>query len=224
MSEEQRKELKRLLLKYTAALKTLETQISILIQDYEQQNNYNLVEHVKSRIKRLESAEKKLVSRNYEVTVENIEKHVHDMVGVRIVCAFLSDVYKIVEMIEKSETIQVYAKKDYIAHPKESGYSSYHLLVYVPIYLLDGKEMVEAEIQIRTLAMDFWASLDHKIQYKFQGSVPKQVQDNMYKCAIDINDLDHKMLILNDKMQEYKEEKDRKSSLFSFQKIKFVVR
>ena len=186
MSEEQRKELKRLLLKYTAALKTLETQISILIQDYEQQNNYNLVEHVKSRIKRLESAEKKLVSRNYEVTVENIEKHVHDMVGVRIVCAFLSDVYKIVEMIEKSETIQVYAKKDYIAHPKESGYSSYHLLVYVPIYLLDGKEMVEAEIQIRTLAMDFWASLDHKIQYKFQGSVPKQVQDNMYKCAIDI--------------------------------------
>ena len=90
MSEEQRKELKRLLLKYTAALKTLETQISILIQDYEQQNNYNLVEHVKSRIKRLESAEKKLVSRNYEVTVENIEKHVHDMVGVRIVCAFLS--------------------------------------------------------------------------------------------------------------------------------------
>ncbi len=210
MSEEQRKELKRLLLKYTAALKTLETQISILIQDYEQQNNYNLVEHVKSRIKRLESAEKKLVSRNYEVTVENIEKHVHDMVGVRIVCAFLSDVYKIVEMIEKSETIQVYAKKDYIAHPKESGYSSYHLLVYVPIYLLDGKEMVEAEIQIRTLAMDFWASLDHKIQYKFQGSVPKQVQDNMYKCAIDINDLDHKMLILNDKMQEYKEEKDRK--------------
>lgn len=210
MSEEQRKELKRLLLKYTAALKTLETQISILIQDYEQQNNYNLVEHVKSRIKRLESAERKLVSRNYEVTVENIEKHVHDMVGVRIVCAFLSDVYKIVEMIEKSETIQVYAKKDYIAHPKESGYSSYHLLVYVPIYLLDGKEMVEAEIQIRTLAMDFWASLDHKIQYKFQGSVPKQVQDNMYKCAIDINDLDHKMLILNDKMQEYKEEKDRK--------------
>ena len=210
MSEEQRKELKRLLLKYTAALKTLETQISILIQDYEQQNNYNLVEHVKSRIKRLESAKKKLVSRNYEVTVENIEKHVHDMVGVRIVCAFLSDVYKIVEMIEKSETIQVYAKKDYIAHPKESGYSSYHLLVYVPIYLLDGKEMVEAEIQIRTLAMDFWASLDHKIQYKFQGSVPKQVQDNMYKCAIDINDLDHKMLILNDKMQEYKEEKDRK--------------
>ena len=210
MSEEQRKELKRLLLKYTAALKTLETQISILIQDYEQQNNYNLVEHVKSRIKCLESAEKKLVSRNYEVTVENIEKHVHDMVGVRIVCAFLSDVYKIVEMIEKSETIQVYAKKDYIAHPKESGYSSYHLLVYVPIYLLDGKEMVEAEIQITTLAMDFWASLDHKIQYKFQGSVPKQVQDNMYKCAIDINDLDHKMLILNDKMQEYKEEKDRK--------------
>ena len=210
MSEEQRKELKRLLLKYTAALKTLETQISILIQDYAQQNNYNLVEHVKSRIKRLESAERKLVSRNYEVTVENIEKHVHDMVGVRIVCAFLSDVYKIVEMIEKSETIQVYAKKDYIAHPKESGYSSYHLLVYVPIYLLDGKEMVEAEIQIRTLAMDFWASLDHKIQYKFQGSVPKQVQDNMYKCAIDINDLDHKMLILNDKMQEYKEEKDRK--------------
>lgn len=208
MSEETKKELERLMLKYRAALKTLETQISILIQDFEQKNNYNPVEHVKSRIKKLESAENKLISRNYEVTIENIEKHVHDMVGVRIVCAFLSDVYKIIEMIENSETIEVYAKKDYISHPKESGYSSYHLLVYVPVYLLDGKVMIEAEIQIRTLAMDFWASLDHKIRYKFAGAVPKEVKDNMYKCAIDINDLDHKMLILNDRMQVYKEDQE----------------
>ncbi len=205
---EDSKELEALILKYTAALKTLETQINILLQDYEQKNNYNPVEHIKSRLKSYDSASKKLVSKGYEVTIKNIEKHVHDMVGLRIVCSFLSDVYKIVELIENSDQITIHDKEDYITNPKDSGYSSYHLSVYVPVYLIDGVHLVEAEIQIRTIAMDFWASLDHKIIYKFQGNIPKEIREGMQHCAEDIHNLDKKMLELNKEMQTIKEDKE----------------
>ena len=202
------KELEKLILKYSAALKTLETEISILLQDYELENNYNPVEHIKSRLKTYESASKKLISRGYEVTTKNIEEHVHDMVGIRIVCSFLSDVHKIVELIENSDQITVYDKIDYITNPKDSGYSSYHLLVYVPIYLINGVHLVKAEIQIRTVAMDFWASLDHKITYKFQGKIPEEIKEGMYKCAEDIHALDQKMLELNEEMQVIKDDQE----------------
>lgn len=202
------KELEGLLLKYSAALKTLETEISILLQDYEYKNNYNPVEHIKSRIKSYDSATKKLISRGYELTTKNIEEHVHDMVGLRIVCSFLSDVYKIVKIIEDSDQITIRDKKDYITNPKDTGYYSYHLLVYVPVYLIDGVTLVEAEIQIRTVAMDFWASLDHKITYKFKGEIPLEIQEEMQNCADDIHKLDRKMLDLNNQMQEIKDDQE----------------
>ena len=206
--EELTEDYEELLLKYNAALKTLETQIAILIQDYEFKNHYNPVEHVKSRIKSYDSIVNKLKSRDYDVTVENIENHIHDVVGLRIVCSFLSDVYAIVKLLEDSDQITVHTKKDYISNPKDSGYSSYHLLVYVPVYLLEGVEMVEAEIQIRTVAMDFWASLDHKIRYKFKGEIPNEIQENMYKCALDINDLDQKMVDMNNQMRTIIEDQE----------------
>ena len=205
---EEDKELEGLILKYTAALKTLETQISILLQDYEHKNNYNPVEHIKSRIKSYDSATKKLISRGYELTTKNIEDHVHDMVGLRIVCSFLSDVYEIVKIIEDSDQITIRDKKDYITNPKDTGYYSYHLLVYVPVYLIDGVTLVEAEIQIRTVAMDFWASLDHKITYKFKGEIPEEIKEGMHKCAEDIHALDQKMLKLNNEMQIIKDDQE----------------
>ena len=206
--EELTESYEELLLKYNAALKTLETQIAILLQDFEFKNHYNPVEHVKSRIKSYDSIVNKLRSRDYEVNVTNIEDHIHDAVGIRIVCSFLSDVYTIVKLLEDSDQITVHTKKDYISNPKDSGYSSYHLLVYVPVYLIDGVEMVEAEIQIRTVAMDFWASLDHKIRYKFEGDIPKDIQENMYKCALDINNLDHKMVDMNNQMRTIIEDQE----------------
>ena len=205
---EKDKELEGLILKYTAALKTLETEISILLQDYEYKNNYNPVEHIKSRLKSYDSASKKLISKGYEVNTTNIEKHVHDMVGLRIVCSFLSDVYEIVKIIENSDQITVHDKEDYITNPKDTGYSSYHLNVYIPVYLIEGVELVEAEIQIRTVAMDFWASLDHKITYKFKGEIPEEIKDGMHKCAEDIHALDQKMLKLNKEMQIIKEDQE----------------
>ena len=202
------KSLELLLMQYQAALKTLETQLGILLKDFEYRNKYNPVEHIKSRIKQYDSIVRKLTDRGYEITVENIEKHVHDMVGIRIICDFLSDVYKIVDMIESCQQITIHNRKDYISSPKPSGYSSYHLLVYVPVYFMDGVKMVEAEIQIRTVAMDFWASLDHKITYKFQGKIPDEIKERMHKCAEDIHALDQKMLKLNDEMQIIKDDQE----------------
>ena len=203
-----KEDIESMLLKYNSALRTLETYIDILIKDYEFENKYMPIEHVKSRVKKFDSAIIKLRSRNYEVNRYNIENHIHDMVGIRIVCSFLDDVYNIVNLIKNSSFISVHGEKDYIKNPKDTGYSSYHLLVNVPVYLSSGLEEVEAEIQIRTMAMDFWASLDHKIQYKFKDKITEEIMEEMHRCSIDINNLDHKMLQLNEAVQNILSEED----------------
>lgn len=198
-----RHDIEELMLKYTYALEILKTEIGILINDYSFRNNYNPVEHVKSRIKTEESAIKKLQSKGYEVTIPNLVNHVHDMIGVRIVCSFLSDVYQIVDLLKKSKQFEIRQEKNYIEEPKESGYISYHLNVLIPLHLGDNDQLVEAEIQIRTIAMDFWASLDHKMQYKFPTEIPDEIKEEMFNCSIDIKNLDHKMEKLNAIMQKY---------------------
>ena len=195
---------KELMLKYNFALEILKTEINILVKNFEYKNNYNPVEHIKSRIKTKESAIKKLDKKGYDLTFDNLEHHVHDMVGIRIVCSFLSDVYDIVELIKNSKQFKILEETDYISNPKDSGYASYHLNLLVPIHLDDNIEYVEAEVQIRTIAMDFWASLDHKIQYKFPNdTIPEEVKQEMYNCAFDIQALDSKMEKLNDKVRKY---------------------
>lgn len=194
----------KLMAKYRYALANLETQINILIDDFRIKNSYNPVEHIKSRIKSPESILDKLIDKGYEITAENIEIHVHDIVGVRIVCSFLTDVYDLVEMIENNGYLKIKERKDYISNPKESGYTSYHLIVLVPVYLSEKTEYVEAEIQIRTVAMDFWASLEHKIGYKFADQIPEKLKDEMKSYATKIKELDEKMLDLNQIINKYK--------------------
>ncbi len=171
-----------LMLKYNFALQMLETQLNILIKEFEFKNKYNPVEHIKSRLKTEKSAIEKLNKKGYEVTSNNLILHIHDMIGIRIVCSFLSDVYNMVNIIKNSKQFKIKSEKDYIKNPKKTGYMSYHLIVFVPIYLNDRVEYVESEIQIRTIAMDFWASLDHKIQYKFPKKIPDEVKKEMYNC------------------------------------------
>lgn len=193
------------MLKYKFALQMLETEIKILVDEFEFKNKYNPVEHIKSRIKTKESAIEKLRKRGYDLTVENLKEHVRDMVGIRLVCSFLSDVNDIVKIIEGSSFIKIKEKKDYITNPKDTGYSSYHMIVYVPIYLNGKEEEVMAEIQIRTVAMDFWASLDHKIQYKFPNTIPNEITKELYNCSMVMKILDNKMLLLNETVNKYKE-------------------
>lgn len=194
---------KELMLKYSFALEVLKTEMNILIKNYEYKNDYNPVEHIKSRIKSKESAIKKLDKKGYDLTFENLEKHVHDMVGIRIVCSFMSDVYEVINLIKNSKQFKILEEKDYINDPKDSGYSSYHLNILVPVHLDNEIEYVEAEIQIRTIAMDFWASLDHKISYKFPSEIPDEVKEEMFNCSLDIRTLDAKMENLSQIMKKY---------------------
>ena len=192
-----------LLLKYNFALQMLETQLNILIKEFEFKNKYNPVEHIKSRIKSEKSAVEKLEKKGYEVNLKNLKLYVHDMIGIRIVCSFLSDVYNVVEIIKNSKQFKINEERDYIKNPKDTGYMSYHLIIFVPIHLDRRIEYIPAEIQIRTIAMDFWASLDHKIQYKFLGETPEEVKKEMLNCSYDIQELDKKMYQLNECVKKY---------------------
>lgn len=199
------REISSLMLKYNFALQLLETQFNILIKEFEFKNKYNPVEHVKSRIKSEKSIIDKLNKKGYKVTAKNMIQHVHDIIGIRIVCSFLSDVYDIVDIIKSSKQFKIKEEKDYIKNPKSTGYMSYHLIVLVPIYLNETVEYIEAEVQIRTSAMDFWASIDHKIQYKFPSEIPEEVKNEMFNCAVDIRKLDEKMQQLNEFVNKYNE-------------------
>ncbi|MBO5551485.1 MAG: hypothetical protein J5966_05955, partial [Lachnospiraceae bacterium] len=151
---------------YNSALKEIGTKLEILNDEFQHVHRYNPIEHIKSRIKTAESIVKKLKKRGYESTIENMVKFVNDIAGIRVICSFTSDIYRIAEMLAGQNDIKVLSIKDYIKNPKESGYKSYHMIVTVPIYLSDGAVDTKVEIQIRTVAMDFWASLEHKINYK----------------------------------------------------------
>ena len=199
------REVSELMLKYNFALQLLETQFNILIKEFEFKNKYNPVEHMKSRLKTEKSIIDKLNKKGYEVTTKNMISHVHDIIGIRIVCSFLDDVYDIVDKIKSSKQFKIKEEKDYIKNPKTTGYMGYHLIVLVPIYLNETVDHVEAEIQIRTSAMDFWASIDHKVQYKFPSEIPEEVKKEMYNCSLDIRKLDEKMQQLNEFVNKYNE-------------------
>jgi putative GTP pyrophosphokinase len=185
---------------YNSALKEVRTKVEILNDEFQQVHQYNPIEYIKSRIKTPESIVKKLKRYGYESSIDNMVNYVNDIAGIRIVCSFTSDIYKLAEMIGKQNDLTVISIKDYIKNPKESGYKSYHMLVTVPIFLSDRVIDTKVEIQIRTMAMDFWASLEHKIHYKFEGNVPEHIQSELIECADMVAALDDKMLSLNEEV------------------------
>ncbi len=191
---------KEVTLVYNAALRQIETKMEILNDEFQHVHQYNPIEHIKSRIKTPESIVKKLRRNGYESTIENMVKHVNDIAGIRIICSFTSDIYRIAEMISDQRDIKVIGVKDYITFPKASGYKSYHMIVTVPVYLSDRTVDTKVEIQIRTVAMDFWASLEHKIHYKFEGDAPEHIRSELVECAKLVSDLDARMLSLNEEI------------------------
>ena len=187
---------------YGAALKQLETKIDIINNEFKTLHKYNPIEHVSSRIKSKESIYKKLKKKGLEPTYENLVKTINDIAGIRIICSFIPDIFKIVEMFENMTDITVIKKKDYVTTPKTNGYSSYHLIVAVPVSLSMGTINVKVEIQIRTMAMDFWASLEHKINYKYDKQIPKGIKKELKECAKMTQKLDKRMSHLGRNLME----------------------
>ena len=198
---------KEVTLIYNSALKQISTKLEILNDEFQHVHQYNPIEHIKSRIKTSESIVKKLRKNGYESTIQNMVQYVNDIAGIRVICSFTSDIYKIADMIANQSDIKVISVKDYIVNPKPSGYKSYHMLVTVPVYLSDRIVDTKVEIQIRTVAMDFWASLEHKIHYKFEGNAPDYIREELVDCAKMVSELDAKMLSLNKEIQAF-EKKD----------------
>lgn len=202
------KQYKELIMHYEAGLNLALNIINVLLKEREFYTGEKITDHIKSRIKTFASATKKLKKKGYAIDCANIEKHVHDMIGIRIICPLLNDVYKVVKMIRKNDVMTILEEKDYITNPKKSGYTSYHLLVRIPVSFLNKTKDIELEIQVRTLAQDFWASEEHMISYKFDGLVPDEIKNELKTIAEDMTRLDNKMVELSEFMKDYKEKEE----------------
>ena len=190
----------RLMMDYHFAIMEVETRLKVLNEEFSQKYQRNPFESIKSRLKSPESIYNKLERKGYPVTVENIREHLSDVAGLRVICSFPDDIYLLASLFTRQGDISLIKKKDYIKKPKESGYRSLHLILNVPIFLSSEVRYVKAEIQFRTIAMDFWASLEHKMRYKKNVNDAEEVAAQLKECATTIEMLDYKMLDIRDKI------------------------
>lgn len=197
-----RTELTRFMMSYKFATDEMMTKINILKEEFSAIHDYSPIEHVSSRLKSPEGILKKAVRKGCPLALDEIRDRVQDIAGIRITCSFISDTYRILDLLTGQRDVTVLEVKDYIASPKSNGYKSLHLLVAVPVFMSDRVQPVTVEIQIRTVAMDFWASLEHKIYYKYDGAVPAALVDDLKQAADVANRLDVKMERLHSQVVE----------------------
>jgi len=191
-----------LLLNYQCAVMVIETKFNVLNNRLSLQAEHNPIESIKSRVKSLESIIRKLENRNLPLTLESVEENLQDVAGLRVICSFVDDIYKIEECLLAQEDVTLINRKDYIKEPKPNGYRSLHLIIKTPIYTENGKKEMFVEIQLRTIAMDFWASLEHKLMYKknINPEIAEKLAEELAECAQISKDLDLKMLRIRDRI------------------------
>lgn len=187
--------LKRLMAYYRCAIMEVETKFNVLNEEFSLEYDRNPIETIKTRLKSTESIIKKLVRRNFPLTVDSIEANLNDIAGVRVVCSFLEDIYLLADCLLQQDDVKLIQVKDYIKNPKPNGYRSLHLIIEIPIFLKDEKKDMRVEVQLRTIAMDFWASLDHKLSYKkdIPEEEAKLLRQELLECAQISTDLDVRM-------------------------------
>ena len=192
----------RLMAYYRCAIMEMETKFNVLNEEFSLRFDRNPISGIKSRLKRLDSIKEKLERKELPFTLETVEEHIHDVAGVRVVCSFVDDVYLLADALLKQDDIVLLEKKDYIANPKPNGYRSLHLIVTVPIFLEHEKRIMQVEIQLRTIAMDFWASLEHQLRYKKDFDFTEEMGKELYHCAEMSAQLDEKMDVLRSHVEE----------------------
>ncbi|MCR5374357.1 MAG: GTP pyrophosphokinase family protein [Lachnospiraceae bacterium] len=190
---ESAKEFQDMMMRYECAVMEVETKIKILNEEFSLRTQRNPIESIKSRIKSPASIYEKLSRKGYDMTIENMEQHIKDIAGVRVICSFPEDIYAVARLITEQDDIVILEIKDYIAKPKDNGYRSLHLIIAVPIFLANEKRNMKVEIQFRTIAMDFWASLEHKVKYKKNVENPEEIAKELKECADIITSVDYKM-------------------------------
>ncbi|WP_067860914.1 GTP pyrophosphokinase [Nocardia shimofusensis] len=188
-----RDEMTRFVMEYEFAVQELLTKVTILRHEFLNLHHYNPIEHVTSRVKSSPSIVRKAIRKGVPPELAAIREHITDIGGVRITCSFISDTYRVLEALTSQDDVRVIAVKDYIAHPKPNGYKSLHALLEIPVFLSSGRVDVTVELQVRTVAMDFWATTEHKIFYKFDGHVPQRLIDDLTTAAQTAAELDRRM-------------------------------
>ena len=178
---------------YRCAMMEVATKFQVLDEELSLQYDRNPIESIKTRLKSLESIADKLNRRDLPLTVQRIESNINDVAGVRVICAFPSDIYMLSEALLKQDDIHLIQKKDYIANPKDNGYRSLHLILEVPIFLHDQKKLMKVEVQFRTISMDWWASLEHRIRYKKDLQMEEGLHRELFECAEQSAELDRRM-------------------------------
>lgn len=200
------KDFVKLMSYYKSAMMEVETRFHALNEEHIFEHDRAPVNSIKTRLKTLHSIQEKMARRNIPFSLEEMEKQLHDIAGVRVICAFPEDVSTMANAFLMQEDIVLLERKDYIANPKPNGYRSLHLIVAVPVHLAGGKRMTKVEIQIRTIAMDFWASLEHQLRYKRDVVFTDEMAEELYKCAELSAQLDNRMDTLRKSMQQHKKD------------------
>ena len=198
----QAQEFQRAMMMYTCAIREVKTKLEVLNDELSIRHQRNPIEVIKSRVKKPTSIVEKLLRRNLPVSVESMCTNLDDIAGIRVICSFVDDIYTVANMLVSQDDVTVIAIKDYIKHPKLNGYRSYHLIIEVPVFFSDRRENMRVEVQIRTIAMDFWASLDHQMKYKKDVEDASEISDELKECAEVIAQTDLKMLALRRKIED----------------------
>lgn len=191
-----------LLMHNECALHEIETKLNVLNDEFSLQYNYNPIESIKTRVKDPMSIVEKMKRKGVAPTIENIENTLNDIAGIRVICSFPEDIYAIAEMLIRQDDIKLISQKDYIANPKPNGYRSLHLIVEIPIFLSKGKKFMKVEVQFRTIAMDFWASLEHKMRYKKNIENAEEIARELKLCSEAINTIDYRMQDIRNRIEK----------------------
>jgi len=194
-----------LMMEYQCAMFEVKTKLDVLNAELSHKESRNPIEAIKTRLKQPKSIIEKLQRNNWDVSIASIEEHLSDVAGIRVICSFEDDIYKLVDCLLNQDDITLIKKKDYIAHPKESGYRSLHLIVEVPIFLTTEKKPMKVEVQFRTVGMDFWATLEHKLKYKKNIEMldnPESIAEELFYCADLVHQLDGRMMQIRQKIED----------------------
>ena len=189
---------------YSIAMRTVEERVNSINKDYFEIYEQNMINHVVCRLKTPESIIKKMVRKGYDLTYKNLIENINDIAGVRIICPFRTNVFEVVDIIREFEGCRIIREKDYITNPKKTGYSSYHMVLEVPVKLDEVELYAKVEIQVRTMAMDFWATLEHEIKYKSAGEITEKISKELVAYAKIINRIDNKLMKLHGKKYKKK--------------------
>jgi putative GTP pyrophosphokinase len=182
-----------LMMMYNSAIREVRTKLEVLNDEFNVRRSHNPISYIKFRVKKPASILEKLKRRGYPVSLASIEENLHDVAGIRVICSYVQDIYMVADMLTSQNDIKLLQVKDYIANPKPNGYRSLHLVVEIPVFFSDGCKPMKVEVQIRTIAMDFWATLEHQLKYKTEGSVPEEISQELKDCSDVIANTDSRM-------------------------------